>query len=98
MTRESRPETKTETETTTETATHAPRRRVISLGRAASAGLACFPLLLFVFAFARFEAGSVALSGLSVAGVDVSGLSQPQVTARLEERARLVATQKLRLR
>jgi vancomycin resistance protein YoaR len=86
------------TQIETETAPRSPRRRVISLGRAAGVGLACFPLLLFVFAFARFEAGNTALSGLTVAGVDVGGLSQAQIAARLEERARLLATQKVRLR
>lgn len=82
----------------TETEASAQPRRVISLGRAAIAGLACLPLVLFALAFARFASGYAAVSGLSIAGIDVSGLTAPQISSRLGERARLLAAQKLKLR
>jgi vancomycin resistance protein YoaR len=86
------------TQIETETEHRAPAKRVISLGRAKVAGLACLPLVLFALGFARFAAGRAALTGLSVAGMNVAGLSAAELEQRIEVRARALAKQPLRLR
>jgi vancomycin resistance protein YoaR len=86
------------TQIETETEGHAPAKRVISLGRAKVAGLACLPLLLFAFGFARFELGHTALTGLSIAGVDAAGLSAEELESRIRARANALAKQPLHVR
>src|SRR5215207_1492279 len=86
------------TQIETETEGHAPAKRVISLGRAKVAGLACLPLLLFALGFARFELGHSVLAGLSVAGSNAAGLSATELEQRIETRARALAKQPLRVR
>ena len=73
-----------------------PTKRVISLGRASAIGLPCLPLLLFALFFARFAASQRIVTGLSVGGVGVGGLSIEEAERRLQERFTRDA-QKLRL-
>src|SRR6185436_19796709 len=73
------------------------QKRVISLGRARVAGLACLPLLLFALFFARFAASQSIAPGVIVAGVKLGGLSRGEAKRRLGERASALAKEKLRL-
>jgi vancomycin resistance protein YoaR len=72
--------------------------RLISLGRAQIAGLACLPLVALAVAFASSRARQHVLDGVWLGGIDLSGLSSAQATQRLEERARSLAASKLQLR
>jgi vancomycin resistance protein YoaR len=86
------------TQIETPTEAHAPAKRVISLGRAKVAGLACLPLLLFALGFARFELGRAALAGLSIAGVDAGGRSAAELEARIQARASALTKQPFNVR
>lgn len=75
---------------------HAPKR-VISLGRALGAALACLPLLLFALGFARFAMGQKVLDGVSVAGLVVAGDPATEVERKLAGHAQSLARQNLRV-
>jgi vancomycin resistance protein YoaR len=74
-----------------------PQKRVISLGRAIALGLACLPLLWFALAFARFASSQRVIGGVSVAGVELGGVPADEAKRRLVQRARTLASEKLRL-
>lgn len=70
--------------------------RVISLGRARAAGLACAVLLVFALCFARFAASGQIAPGLTLAGVDLGGCSAEEGRRLLTDRARRLAQERLR--
>jgi vancomycin resistance protein YoaR len=70
-------------------------KRVISLGRAAIAGLACLPLLLLSLGFARFKLGHSALARVTIAGEAVGGEAESAILRRLEGRAKTFGKQPL---
>src|SRR5258706_352932 len=70
-------------------------RRVISLGRVHSIGLACLPLLLFALLFARFAASHRVIPRLTLGGVQVGGASAEETKRLLTERGRALAKEKL---
>jgi vancomycin resistance protein YoaR len=73
------------------------QKRVISLGRAIGIGLACLPLLLLALSFARFAGSQRVLSGVSLAGVNLGGLTADAAKQRLEERTRVLSREPLQL-
>jgi vancomycin resistance protein YoaR len=81
----------------TESVRGEPQKRVISLGRAVSLGLACLPLLLFALAFARFASGSRVLAGVTLGGEPLGGLVAGEATQRMTARRKALANQPVRL-
>ncbi len=86
------------TQSESEARSRAWPKRLISLGRAQIAGLACLPLLVVALAFAAARSKHGVLAGVWVGGIDLSDLSAEQATKRLDERARAVHASKLALR
>lgn len=70
---------------------------MISLGRLHVVGLACLPLLVFAIGYARFAGSDRVLSGITLGGVKVAGLSAPEAERKLTDEWRLLAARKLRL-
>jgi vancomycin resistance protein YoaR len=84
----------------TETEAPSQPKRVISLGRASIAGLACLPVLVFVvfaLGFARFKLGHSALAHVSIAGQPLGGESASAIERKLSERAKGFGKQQVQL-